>query len=102
LWSSKKTYNSISRVCRLGGEDDAVSCGAYRRFEDRHRRGVHQCDRTWEQDGRQHESWDQPHGRDSKLQVAVQDEGTGIGQVDAPSIEQKMAGKQKTRGCGTM
>jgi serine/threonine-protein kinase RsbW len=37
---------------------------------------------------------------DAKLQVAVQDEGTGLGQVETPSIEQKMAGKQKTRGWG--
>jgi serine/threonine-protein kinase RsbW len=36
----------------------------------------------------------------AKLQVAVQDEGTGIGQVETPSIDQKMAGQQKTRGWG--
>src|SRR5437763_1760957 len=37
---------------------------------------------------------------DAKLQVAVQDEGTGLGQVETPSIEQQMAGTQKTRGWG--
>jgi serine/threonine-protein kinase RsbW len=37
---------------------------------------------------------------DAKLQVAVQDEGTGVGQVETPSIDQKMAGQQKTRGWG--
>jgi serine/threonine-protein kinase RsbW len=37
---------------------------------------------------------------DAKLEVAVQDEGTGIGLVETPSIDQKMAGQQKTRGWG--
>jgi serine/threonine-protein kinase RsbW len=37
---------------------------------------------------------------DAKLQVAVQDEGPGIAHVDTPSIDQKMAGEQKTRGWG--
>ncbi len=35
-----------------------------------------------------------------KLQVTVQDEGNGIGQVKTPRIEDKIDGKDKTRGWG--
>ncbi len=35
-----------------------------------------------------------------KLQVTVQDEGNGIGQVKTPRIEDKIEGKDKTRGWG--
>jgi len=37
---------------------------------------------------------------ESKLQVTVQDEGKGIGQIDLPQIENKIEGKEKTRGWG--
>ena len=38
---------------------------------------------------------------ESKLQVAVQDEGMGIGQVTPPSLDQTMAGKkERPRGWG--
>ena len=36
----------------------------------------------------------------ARLQVAVQDGGTGIGQITPPSIERTMAGKRKPRGWG--
>lgn len=36
----------------------------------------------------------------SQLRVAVQDRGTGIGQVSPPSIERTIAGKHKPRGWG--
>jgi len=35
-----------------------------------------------------------------KLQVTVQDEGNGIGQVKTPRIEDKIEGNDKTRGWG--
>jgi serine/threonine-protein kinase RsbW len=38
---------------------------------------------------------------EAKLQVAVQDEGTGIGQITPPSLEQTIAGKkERPRGWG--
>ena len=37
---------------------------------------------------------------ESKLQVAVQDEGEGIGQVDIPRIEDKIEGQNNPRGWG--
>ncbi len=37
---------------------------------------------------------------ETKLQVAVKDEGKGIDRVIAPSIEDKVAGKDKPRGWG--
>ena len=36
----------------------------------------------------------------SKLSVDVQDQGKGIEQVEEPQLEEKLAGKQKTRGWG--
>lgn len=36
----------------------------------------------------------------SKLQVAVQDKGEGIGEIDTPKIEDKMEGKKTPRGWG--
>jgi serine/threonine-protein kinase RsbW len=36
----------------------------------------------------------------SKLQVAVKDEGKGVGPISPPSIRSKMEGKDKTRGWG--
>jgi serine/threonine-protein kinase RsbW len=35
-----------------------------------------------------------------RLQVDVKDQGSGISQVTTPDLEQKMAGKEKTRGWG--
>jgi anti-sigma regulatory factor (Ser/Thr protein kinase) len=37
---------------------------------------------------------------ESRLQVAVKDEGKGIGEIQAPHIEDKMEGKDKSRGWG--
>jgi serine/threonine-protein kinase RsbW len=37
---------------------------------------------------------------ESRLQVAVKDEGEGVGQINPPSIENKIEGKNKTRGWG--
>jgi serine/threonine-protein kinase RsbW len=37
---------------------------------------------------------------ESKLQVAVRDEGKGVGEISSPSIESKIEGKDKTRGWG--
>jgi serine/threonine-protein kinase RsbW len=37
---------------------------------------------------------------ESRLQVAVKDEGKGIGQISPPRIENKIEGKDKTRGWG--
>jgi len=37
---------------------------------------------------------------DSRLKVVVQDGGTGVGQIEPPSIEQTMEGKKKFRGWG--
>ena len=37
---------------------------------------------------------------ESGLQVAVKDEGKGVGEVSSPSIESKIEGKEKTRGWG--
>ncbi len=37
---------------------------------------------------------------ESKLQVSVKDQGKGVDQVLAPSIENKVAGKDKQRGWG--
>ena len=37
---------------------------------------------------------------DSKLQVAIHDEGKGIDEVSSPDIEEKIKGKSKTRGWG--
>jgi serine/threonine-protein kinase RsbW len=37
---------------------------------------------------------------EAKLQVAVRDEGTGIGQINPPSIERTMASKKRPRGWG--
>ena len=37
---------------------------------------------------------------ESKLQVSVSDEGKGIAKISAPSIENKIEGKEKTRGWG--
>ena len=37
---------------------------------------------------------------ESKLQVTVKDEGKGVGKTSAPSIENKIKGKDKTRGWG--
>jgi serine/threonine-protein kinase RsbW len=36
----------------------------------------------------------------SKFQVAVQDQGSGIGQAEPPTIEEALSGKQKHRGWG--
>jgi serine/threonine-protein kinase RsbW len=36
----------------------------------------------------------------SKLQVAIHDEGPGIGDVPSPSIDDKIAGRAPTRGWG--
>jgi serine/threonine-protein kinase RsbW len=36
----------------------------------------------------------------SKLQVDVQDEGTGIEQVETPNIDEKIKGTEKARGWG--
>jgi serine/threonine-protein kinase RsbW len=36
----------------------------------------------------------------SKLQVAVKDEGKGMGHIKAPDIDEKMEGKDETRGWG--
>lgn len=36
----------------------------------------------------------------TKLQVAVKDEGKGIGEIQPPHIEDKMEGKDKSRGWG--
>ena len=36
----------------------------------------------------------------TKLQVAVKDEGKGIGEIQTPHIEDKMEGKDKARGWG--
>jgi serine/threonine-protein kinase RsbW len=36
----------------------------------------------------------------SKLQIDVQDQGKGIDQVEQPHIDEKIAGKEKTRGWG--
>lgn len=37
---------------------------------------------------------------ESRLQVAVKDEGKGMGEVSFPNIDEKMEGKDKTRGWG--
>ena len=37
---------------------------------------------------------------ESRLQVAVKDEGKGVGETSSPSIESKIEGKDKTRGWG--
>jgi serine/threonine-protein kinase RsbW len=37
---------------------------------------------------------------ESSLHVAVKDEGKGVGQISLPNIEDKIAGKEKTRGWG--
>jgi anti-sigma regulatory factor (Ser/Thr protein kinase) len=37
---------------------------------------------------------------ESRLQVAVKDEGKGFGEINAPSIESKIEGKDETRGWG--
>lgn len=37
---------------------------------------------------------------ESKLQVAVRDQGQGIGQVDTPSIQSKIEGENTPRGWG--
>jgi len=37
---------------------------------------------------------------ESRLQVTVKDEGKGVGEIDSPSIERKIEGKDKTRGWG--
>ncbi|MCJ7782643.1 MAG: ATP-binding protein [Desulfobacterales bacterium] len=37
---------------------------------------------------------------ETKLQVAVKDEGKGVGEISPPSIENKMEGKDKPRGWG--
>lgn len=37
---------------------------------------------------------------ESRLQVTVKDEGKGIGEIQAPHIEDKMEGKDKSRGWG--
>lgn len=37
---------------------------------------------------------------ESKLQVAVQDQGEGIGEIDTPKIEDKIEGKKTPRGWG--
>jgi len=37
---------------------------------------------------------------ESNLRVDVQDAGTGIGQVEKPNIQKKIAGKEKPRGWG--
>ena len=37
---------------------------------------------------------------ESRLQVAVKDEGKGVGEIGSPSIESKIEGKEKTRGWG--
>jgi len=35
---------------------------------------------------------------ETKLQVAVKDEGKGVGEIPLPSIKNKMEGKDKPRG----
>ena len=37
---------------------------------------------------------------ESRLQVAVKDEGKGVGEIGSPSIENKIEGKDKPRGWG--
>jgi len=37
---------------------------------------------------------------ESRLQVAVKDEGKGVGEISSPSIASKIEGKDKTRGWG--
>lgn len=37
---------------------------------------------------------------ESKLQVSVKDEGKGVADIPTPSIENKIAGKEKPRGWG--
>jgi serine/threonine-protein kinase RsbW len=37
---------------------------------------------------------------ETKLQVAVKDEGKGVGEISLPSIKNKMEGKEKPRGWG--
>jgi serine/threonine-protein kinase RsbW len=37
---------------------------------------------------------------ESRLQVAVKDEGKGIGEIQTPHIQDKMEGKDKSRGWG--
>jgi anti-sigma regulatory factor (Ser/Thr protein kinase) len=37
---------------------------------------------------------------ETKLQVAVKDEGKGVGEISPPIIENKMEGKDKPRGWG--
>lgn len=37
---------------------------------------------------------------ETKLQVAVKDEGKGVGEISPPSIKNKMEGKEKPRGWG--
>jgi serine/threonine-protein kinase RsbW len=37
---------------------------------------------------------------ESKLQIAIKDEGKGIGEIPLPRIEDKIEGKDKTRGWG--
>ncbi len=37
---------------------------------------------------------------ESRLQVAVKDEGKGVGETSSPSIASKIEGKDKTRGWG--
>ena len=39
---------------------------------------------------------------DGRLQVAVQDEGTGIGDVETPDIDQKVEGDERRRGWGVV
>ena len=37
---------------------------------------------------------------ESKLQIAIKDEGKGIGEIPLPRIEDKIEGKEQTRGWG--
>jgi len=37
---------------------------------------------------------------ETRLQVAVKDEGKGVGEISSPSIENKIEGKEQTRGWG--
>jgi serine/threonine-protein kinase RsbW len=37
---------------------------------------------------------------ESKLQIAIKDEGKGIGEIPFPRIEDKIEGKEQTRGWG--
>ena len=37
---------------------------------------------------------------DTKLQIAVRDDGPGIGQIEPPSIEESMSGQNTHRGWG--